>query len=202
MNYLVIYLAAGLAVYWVVFVMPGQSGRKDEAVIEKNVARNAQYPQLVAGLPAVGMPYNQNRVCPAGAAQFVAGDYNCNVCHHLAEAVQNFSDATHHYTNIVGKSSPGPYDTRGYGRSNSTTAQSAEPFPDPQLPGYTVMFPTEPAKAPAIIWGATPSHNQRGRCTNCHKILPPAESPQTAQIVGVAPYPHVKRRARRLNNIY
>lgn len=151
-NSLIIALIAGLVIYWVIFAHPVVPDQLEEAAIERNVARNAQYPQTVAWPPLTGNPYKLDRICPAGSARFTAGDYNCNVCHHLAENMQELSEATHHYTNIAGKA-------------------SSEPFPDPQLPGYSVMLPTAQAEAPPIIWGAKSPHGNRGTCTSCHAVM-------------------------------
>ncbi|MBF0506191.1 MAG: hypothetical protein HQL09_05095 [Nitrospirae bacterium] len=183
-KYLIIALMAVLAVYGVLFPLHGRSARTDEADLERNVARNAQYPQLVGVGPRAGAPYGMNRSCPRGAAQFTGGDYNCNFCHRLADAAQNLSDATHHYTNIAGQN-PLP--------NNPAASQSGEPFPDPQPPGYAVALPTATAQAPPVMWGAKPPHVQRGICTDCHEVVFPGVSAQSPPIKWGARPPHGKR---------
>src|SRR5271169_4261966 len=174
--YIVLALIAVLVVYGLLFILPGRSAPTNEDVVKRNVASNARSPQLIGGVPRLGTPYNMNRVCPAGAAQFTGGDYNCNVCHQLADAAQNLADVTHHYTNIAA----GPYDTRNAGRSplpnNPAAVKSVEPFPDPQPPGYTVVTPTAAGQAPPITWGSNPPHIQRGVCTDCHEVVFPTVS--------------------------
>ncbi len=158
-------IIAMLVVYGVLSVKKDRTGKIDKDAVERNVARNAQYPQLVAGLwPTKPL----DRICPVGAAQFTAGDYSCNFCHHLGEAMQNFSDSTHPYTNIAGKVSPGPYDTRNFGQTAIAQPQATEPLSELQP---QAMIPNNIAQAPPIPWGAKSPHVKRKRCTNCHKIL-------------------------------
>ncbi len=194
--YLVMAFIMVLIIYGLLFVLRGMSNPTDEDALKRNVAQNYQAPQLVGAGPRLGMPYNMNRVCPAGAAQFTSGGANCNVCHLMSDALQSLSNTTHHYTNIAA----GPYDTGNTGQSpftdNPAAAQSVDPFPDPQPPGYTVGLPAVTAQAPPITWGTNSPHIQRGACTDCHEVVFPtvsAQVPSAPPIKWGAKPPHGKR---------
>ena len=216
-NYLIIAVMVGLIVYGVLFVLRGRSDRTDEAALERDVARNAKYSQLVGGLPRSAASNNQTRVCPAGVAQFAGSDEKCDICHRL-QLVGGLprSAASNNQTRVcpagaaqfaggdekcdichqLAKSLQNLSDeTHHYSNiaGRAPTSQSVEPFPDPQPPGYTAMLPEQNAQTPPIIWGAKPPHGERGRCTDCHKVMPPAETAQAPPIMWGARAPHGKR---------
>ena len=150
LNYAIIILILVVIGYFVIIDTNKQITVPQGADLKDNVAQNAQYPQLVAGVIGQNAPYAGRRICPAGSAQLASSDHDCNFCHRMAGGIIKLSDATHEYSFIAGAIA----DTQG---NNQAVAQfpdpvppgyTVEPFPDPAPPGSTLINPTDtPPKA-------------------------------------------------------
>ena len=129
LNYLIIIFILGFAGYFVIFHTPNRLNPEGEDQLKRDVARNAQYPRVVAWLLGKMGRNNENQA--VGTGQPGAGDINP---YYLQEG--NMQNAA--VDNQADPQNAGTY---------------ADPFPDPAPLGNTPvtgMFAANPAQTPTV----------------------------------------------------